>query len=168
MVFVWNPTWPRKAKQPFQFSPVCEWFSHEILLDNRNRSNLSILTRFWMVFVWNPTRAQKSKQPFQLVLECFLHEILLDNGNRSKLINFDLFFNGFCMKSYQTTQIEATFSILTHFWYVFVWNSTRPEKSKQLVKIWPVFQWFLYEILLDHANRKKNFTILTRFWMVFV
>ena len=158
MVSAWNPTRPPKSKQTLQFWPVFEWLLYEILLDNANGSKLFNFDPFLMGFSMKSYyRQRKSKQTFQfwLILECFMHEILLDNGNRSKLFNFDPFFNGFCMKSYQTTQIQGTFSILTHFWFVFVWNSTRPEKSKQLVKIWPVFQWFLYEILLDHENRKK-------------
>ena len=108
-----------------------------------------------MVFVWNPTRPRKSKQPFQilLVFEWSFYEILVDHANRSNLFKFYSLLNGFCMKSYQTTQIEATFKILNRFLMVFVWNPTRICKSKQLCQFWLVFEWFLYEILLEQANR---------------
>ena len=121
------------------------------------KSTFSILTSFWMVSVWNRTRPRKSKQPcqFWFVFECFLYEILLVQANQSKILNFDRFLNGLCMKSYQTTQIEATFSILTRFLINFVWRPTRPCKSKQPSQFWPVFEWSLYEILPDHANRSN-------------
>ena len=164
MVFVRNPTRPRKSKQPFQFSPVREWFMYEILLDHPNRNNLfnfhpfengfckksyqttqieatfSIFTRLRMVFVRNPTRPPKSKQPFQFspVSEWFLYEILLDHPNRNNLFNFHPFENGFCKKSSQTTQIEATFSIFTRLRMVFVRNPTGPPKSKQPFQFSPV------------------------------
>ena len=157
MVFVWNPARPRKSNQPFQIWIVFEWFLYQIPLDRANRRNLvnihwfsnglcmksyyttqfkatlSILIRFWIVFVSNPTRRRKSKQNSQFwpVFEWSLYQILLDHGNRSNLFNFESFWNGFCMKSYQTTQMEATFSILTSFWMVFIWNPTRPCQSKQ-------------------------------------
>ena len=194
MVFVWKHTRPRKLKQPVLFWLVFQWYLYEIVLDHANRSNLFNFEPFLKgCSMKSDYRPRKSKQPFQfwLVLEYFLHEILLDHRNRSNLFNFDSFLNGFCMKSYQTMQIEATCSNLTRFWMVFVWNPTRPEKSKQPVQIWPVSQWFLYAILLDHANRRKlynfdpslndfcmksyyttqiqaTFSILTRFWMLFV
>ena len=168
MVFVWPPTKPRKSKQPCQYSLVFEWSLYEILLDHANQNNFfnfdsfltcfcmksykttekeakfSILTGFWMAFVWNPTRPRKSKKPFQIWLDC-------------NLFNFDLFLNGFCMKCYQKTRIEAIFSILTRSCMVFVWNATRPRKSKQPSQFWLVFEWYLYEILLDHANRRNRF-----------
>ena len=154
---------------------------YEILQDPENRSNLanfdpflnglcmkyyqttkieatfSILTRLWMVLVWNITRPRKSKQPSQFwpVLKWSMYEILLNPENRSNLLNFDPFQNGLCMKFYQTTKIEATFSILTRFWKVFVWNPTRPRKLKQPSQFWPVFEWFWYEILSDHGNRSN-------------
>ena len=138
---------------------------YEILLDHENWSNLlnfhpflnglcmkyyqttkieatfSILTRFWMVYVWNPTRPSKSKRPSQFwsVLEWSFYEILPDHENRSNLLNFDPFLNGFCIKSRQTTEIEARFSILTRFLMVHLWNRTRRRKSKQTSEFWPVF-----------------------------
>ena len=122
-----------------------------------------------MVFARNHTRQGKAKQTFQFwsVFEWRLQEIQVGYGNGNKLFNFDQGLNGFCRKSYQTTQIEATFSILTHFWMVFARNPTRPCKSKQTFEFWPGFEWFLLEIQLGHANR-SSFSTLTRFWMVFV
>ena len=35
--------------------------------------------------------------------------ILLDHTNRSKIFKFDPSFNGLCKKSYQGTQVKATF-----------------------------------------------------------
>ena len=125
VVFIWNSTRPRKLKQPFQFWPLFEWFLCEIILDHSNWSNLSILTRFRVLFVWNRSRPRKSKQPFQFwpvfeiffvgnhtrprkskqpvqiwpAFEWFLYEILQYHANGSNLFNFDLFLNGFCMKS---------------------------------------------------------------------
>ena len=119
------------------------------------KATFSILTSFWMVFVWNLTRPRKPKQPskFWPVSEWSLYEILLDHENRSDLLNFDPFLTGLCMKSYQTTQIEASFSILTRFWKVFVWSPTRPRKSKKLSQFKLVFEWFLYEMLLDQPSQ---------------
>ena len=122
-----------------------------------------------MALLRNPTRPRESKQSFQfwLVLDWFLYEILLENGNRSNVFNFEAFLNGSCMKSYQTTKIEATFAILTRFWMVFVWNPTRARKSTEPSQFWPVFEWSLYEILLDHANPSNLFNFhLT--WIVSV
>ena len=192
MVFVWNISRPRKSKQPSQFWPISEWSLYEILLYHENRSNplnfdpflnglcmksyktqkieatFSILIRFRMVFVWNPTTPRKSKQPSQFwpVFERFLYEVLLDHVNRRNFFNSNSFLNGFCIKSYQTTQIEATFSILTRFLMVFVWNPTRPPKSKQPSQFWLVFEWFLNEIY-QTKQIEATFLILTRFWMVF-
>ena len=131
-------------------------------------ATFSILTCFSMVFARNPTRPGKSKQTFQFwsVLEWCLQEIQLGYANRNRLFNFDPSLNGFCRKSYQTTQIEATFSILTRFWMVFARNPTRPCKSKQTFEFWPGFDKVFQEILPDHANR-GNLSILIRFWMVF-
>ena len=135
MVFVWHPIRPRKSKQPFQFWLVVEWFSHEILLDHSNRSNLFnfelILNGFSM----------KSYQIMQIEATCanltrfwmLLYEILLDHANRSNLFNFDSFL------------------------MVFVWNPARPRKSKEPVQIWPVFEWFFYEILQTTKNRSNLF-----------
>ena len=146
IVFVWNRTGPHQSKQPSELWLVFEWF-----------------------FVWNHTRPRKSKQPFKFwpVFEWFLYEILLDHPNWSNLFNFDPFLNGFCRKSYSTTQIEGTFSTSTSFWMVFERNPTRPCKSKQPFKLWLAFGWFLkksYQTMQIEAT----FLILTRFWMVFV
>ena len=191
MVFGWNPTRPSESKQPSHFWPVFKWALYEIPLDHANWSNLFNFDSFWMVFVWNPTGPRKSKQSsqFWLVFEWSLYEILLDHVNRSNLLNFNSFLKGLCMKSYQIIQIEATFSILTRFWMVFLWNPMRPRKSKRPFQIWLVFEWFLYEIVPDDSNRSNllnfdsfpngfcmksyltqgieaTFSILTRFWMV--
>ena len=96
-------------------------------------------------------RPHKSKQSFQfwLFFEWFLQEIpTIDHANRSNLFNFDPFLNGFCRKSYYATQIEATFSVSTLFWMVFV------------------------GILPDHANGSNlfNFESLSFFlnyWLIF-
>ena len=121
------------------------------------KATFSILTRFLMLFIWNHTRSRKSKQPFQfwLVVEWFLHEILLDQANRSNLFNFESILNCFSMKSYQIVQIEATSANFTRFWILFVWNSTRPRKSKQPFQFWIDFELFFYEILPDRANRSN-------------
>ena len=178
MVFVWNPTRPRKSKQPSQFWLGFEWYLYEILLDHANRCNLSKFDLSEIIFVWAPSKPRKKKQPSQfgqvferslseillnqeieapfsnlLVFEWSLYGILLDHANRSNLFKFYLLLNGFCMKSYQTTQIEATLTILNRFLMVFVWNPTRICKSKPLCQFWLVFEWFLYEILLEQANR---------------
>ena len=133
------------------------------------KATFSILTRFLIVFVWNRTGPRQSKQPFKFwpVFEWRLYEILLDHPNWSNLFNFDPFLNGFCRKSYSTTQIEGTFSTSTSFWMVFERNPTRPCKSKQPFKLWLAFGWFLkksYQTMQIEAT----FLILTRFWMVFV
>ena len=138
VVFIWNSTRPRKLKQPFQFWLVFEYYLYEIVLDHANRSNLFNFDPFLKFLLW---------------------EIILDHENRSNLFKFDPLLNGFCMKSYNTTQMEATFSILTCFWMVFVWNPARPRKSKQPVQISPVFEWFLYTILQNHANRSNLFNL---------
>ena len=132
------------------------------------QATFSILICFSMVFARNPTRPGKSKQTFQFwsVFEWCLQEIQLSYGNRNKLFNFDPGLNCFCIKSYQTTQIEATFSGLTRFWMVFARNPRRPCKSKETFGFWPGFEKVLQEILPDHANR-SNLSILIRFWMVF-
>ena len=99
--------------------------------------------------------------------EWFLYEILVDHANSRHLFNFDSFLNGFRMKSYWTTQIEGTFSISTRFRMVFERTPTWPRKSKQPFKFQSDFEWFLYEILLDHANPSKLFnfdSFLNGFW----
>ena len=160
--FVWNPTITMQIEATF--------------------SNFDYA--FWKIFEINPTGPQKSKQPFQfwLAFEWYLCKILLDHANRSNFFNFDWFLNGLCMEYYQTTKIDSTFSILTHFWMAFVWNPTRQRQSKQLTcsnltrfwmvfetnrpgkrkskqpfQFWPIVEWFLYEILLDHANQSNLF-----------
>ena len=41
---------------------------------------------------------------------------------------------------------------------VYVWNPTRQGgESKQPFQFWPVFQWSMYEILLDPENRSNLF-----------
>ena len=160
MIFVWKHTRPRKSKPPFQFWLAFIWVLSEIPLDNANWSNLFNFDPFFeSFFVWNQTRRGKSKQPFQFwpVFESFLYEITLDNANRSNLFNFDSFLNAFCMKYYQITKIEATFSILTRFWMLFVWNRFRPRKSKPPFQFWLAFIWYLYEIPLDQANWSNLF-----------
>ena len=118
----------------FNFYPLLNCFCRTSYRTTPIQASFSILTRFWMVFVWNNIRSLKLKQAFKFSLgfESYLYEIVLDHANRSNLFNFDFLLNGFCMKSYQTTQIEATGSILTGFWIVFVWSSTRQYKSKNL------------------------------------
>ena len=162
MDFVWNLTRPRKWKQPSQFWPVFEW---------SNPTNLFNFDLFcFMVSVCNPTRPRKSKQPFQLrlVFAWFLFEIALDDANRSNLLNFDPFSKGVCMKSNYTTQIKATFSNLTCFWIVFVWNRTRPRKSKQPSKILTSFRMVFLWNPTRQRKSKQPFQIFARFWMVFV
>ena len=104
------------------------------------QATFPISTRFLTVFVLNHIRPRKSKQLFQfsLISEWLLKEILPDHARRSNVFNFDQFLNVF-VKSYQTMQIEATFSILTHFWMVFVGNPTRPRNSI-LTRFWMVFE----------------------------
>ena len=50
---------------------------------------------------------------------------------------------------------------------MFLWNPTRLCKSKQPFLFRPTFEWFLYEILLDQANRSNLFSFES-FWMAFV
>ena len=116
-----------------------------------------------MFFLGNPTTPRKSKQHFKFwpVFEWFSQEIQLGFANRSKLFNFDPFLNGFCKKSYQTSQVGKTFSILIRFWMVFPRNPTRLRKSKQTFQFWPVFEWFLSEIVPARPRKSKQ---LFQFW----
>ena len=41
--------------------------------------------------------------------------ILLNHTNQSKIFKFDPFFNSLCKNSYQETEVEANFSIVTRF-----------------------------------------------------
>ena len=54
-------------------------------------------------------------------------------------------------------QIEGIVSFLTIFWTVYVRNPTRPLKSDEPGKFSPGYEWFSYEILLDHANPSNIF-----------
>ena len=95
----------------------------------------------------------------------------------------------FCRESYQTTQMEATFWILTPIWIVFARNPTRPCKSKQTFQFylffncfckksyqtrkskesfqfWPIFECF-FRKLYWNREIQATFPILIRFWMVF-
>ena len=128
----------------FNFYPLLNCFCRTSYRTTQIQASFSILTRFWMVFVWNNIRSLKLKQAFKfsLVFESYLYEIVLDHANRSNLFNFDPFLNCFCRKSYWTTQIEGNFAILTRFSMVFVWNPTRPHKSKQPFQFDPFFNFF--------------------------
>ena len=130
MVFVWNPTGPRKSKKPSQFWLLSNGLLMKSYWITQIKETFSILTRF----------------------EGSSYEILLDHANGSNLLHFYAFLNGFSTKSYWT---KATFSNLPCFWMVFEWNLTRPRKSKQPSQFWPVFEWFWYEVLLDHANPRN-------------
>ena len=129
----------------FNFYPLLNCFCRTSYRTTQIQASFSILTRFWMVFVWNNIRSLKLKQAFKfsLVFESYLYEIVLDHANGSNLFNFDLFLNGFCMKSCKTTEIEATCSNLTRFWMAFVYNPTKSRQSKQPFQFRPIFELFL-------------------------
>ena len=169
IVFVRKSYWTTQIEATFSILTHYWIVLYQILPDHANPSNLLNFDPFRNVFVWNPTRKRKSKQPFQfwLVFECVLYEIVSDHVNRSHLFSFASLLSGFYTKSHSTKQIEATFSILTRFWMVFVWKHTRSRKLKQIVQFWLVFQWYLYEIVLDHANWSKLYNF-DSFWMIFV
>ena len=180
-VFAWNPTRPRKSKQHVQILPVSQWFLYKILPNHAYRSNLFNFHPFFNCFFRKSYWTTQIEATFSILTHYWivLYHILPDYSNPSNLLNFDPFLNGFCMKSYQTTQIEATFSILTRFWMLFLWNRSRPRKSKppfqfwlafiwflyvvsprrlkQPLQFWLVFEWFLYESTLDHANWSNLF-----------
>ena len=95
------------------------------------------------------TNPRKLKQPFQFWPSFWMVFV----GTPTS----EPFLNGLCRKSYQTTQIEATFSILTLFRMAFVRNLTRPRKSKQPFQVWPFLNGFC----------KKLYSMLTLFLKVF-
>ena len=168
MVFVGNPSTPRKSKQHFKIWLVFEWFSQEIQVGFANRSKLFNFDPFLNGFFPEilPARPRKSKQPFKFwpVSEWLLQETHPGLANRSKLFNFDQVLKSFCRNSYQTTQIEATFQILTRFLVVFARNPTRPRKSKQTFQLWPVFGWMVLE---RNPTRPRKWKQQFQFWPVF-